>query len=40
MLRDPEAVVAQRLAMLREGHGVADGLALGAARDGDRLVEN
>ena len=40
MLGDPEAVVAQPLAMLREGHGVADGLALGAARDGDRLVEN
>ncbi len=40
MLRHPEAVVAQSFAVLGQSHGVADGLALGPAGDGDRLVEN
>ena len=40
MLGHPEALVAQRLAMLGERHGVADRLVLRAAGDGDRLVEN
>jgi hypothetical protein len=40
MLGDPEALVTQRLAMLRERYGVADGLPVRAAGDGDRLIEN
>ena len=40
VLGDPEAVVAQRLAVLGEGNGVADRLILRTAGDGDRLIEN
>ena len=40
MLRHPEALVAQRLAMLGERHGVADRLVLRPAGDGDRLVQD
>ena len=40
MLGNPEAFVAQRLAMLGKRHGVADRLVLGAVGDGDRLIEN
>jgi hypothetical protein len=40
MLRNPETVVAQRLAVLRERDRVADGGAVRAIDDGDRLVED
>ena len=40
MLGDPEAVVAQRLAVLGQGYGVADRLIVRAAGNGDRLIEN
>ncbi len=40
VLGNPEALVAQRLAMLGERHGVADRLVLRAVGDGDRLIEN
>jgi hypothetical protein len=40
MLRHPEAVVAQRFAILRQRHGIADRLVLRAAGDGNGLVED
>ena len=40
MLGHPEAVIAQRLAVLRERNGVTDRLAVRAAHNGDRLIEN
>jgi hypothetical protein len=40
MLGQPEAVVAQRLAVLRQRDGVADGGAVRAADYGDGLVED
>ena len=40
MLGHPEAVVAQRLAVLGERDRVADRLAVRTAGDGDRLVEH
>ncbi len=36
----PEALVAQCFAVARERHGIADRLIVGAAGNGDRLVEN
>ena len=40
VLRHPEALVAQRLAVLGERHGVADRLVVRSAGDGNRLVED
>jgi hypothetical protein len=40
VLGDPEAVVAQLLAILRERDGVPDRLAVRAIEDGDRLVKD
>jgi hypothetical protein len=40
VLGHPEALIAQRLAMLGQRHGVADRLVLRATGNGDRLVEN
>ena len=40
VLADPEAVVAQALAVFGQGDGVADGLVLRAAHAGDGLVED
>ena len=40
MLRHPEALVSQRLAMLGQGNGVADRQILRATRDGNRLIED
>jgi len=40
MLGQPEAVVAQRLAVLRQRNGVADGGAVRSANYGDGLVED
>jgi hypothetical protein len=40
VLRDPEPLVAQRFGVLRERDGIANGLAMRAVGDGDRLIEN
>ena len=40
VLRNPETVVAQRLAVLRERNRVANGDTVRAVDDGDRLVED
>ncbi|MEI8359438.1 MAG: hypothetical protein WCH13_13225 [Deltaproteobacteria bacterium] len=40
MLADPEALIAQGVAMLRDLDGVADGPILRRPHDGGRLVEN
>ena len=40
VLRHPEALVTQRLAVFGERHRVADGLVVWAAGDGDRLIED